>query len=247
MQRVAVVALLCLVPAVAHADAESVRAFNLKHRSASQAITVVAPMLSPQGSVVLQPRQNTLVVRDTAEIVERVGAFLAKWDVGPVTYHLEIRLLLASNTQPTPRPVGPHFSGPAAEAVRAAQTPQPGGPHFRTVEDDLRTFFHFKFFTDLDRIKIDAAEGSAVEVLVGGQYVVRFRVQPQTGFPNRVQLDGLELLHGTGGAASAAGQPVLRTTVSLRIGQTSVIGAARSEDAERALVLVLTALRAEQQ
>lgn len=245
MRRVAFALLLLVVPLAAVAAQQTVREFTLKHRPASQAVAIVAPLLSPQGSVVLQPRLNTLVVRDTEEAVDRVAAFLAQWDTGPVTYRIEIRLLLASNTRPTPPSGGPHFSAPAADAVREARTPTTGGPHFHSVEDDLRNFFHYNFFTDLDRLRVDAAEGSMVEALAAGQYFVRFRLVPQPGFPDRVQLAGLELLRGPGGAVAAVGPPVLRTTVSLRVGQTSIIGAAPSENAERALVLVLTALRPE--
>jgi Bacterial type II/III secretion system short domain len=241
-RSVAIVTLL-LAAALMWADEQAVRAFVLHHRSASQVVAVVGAMLSPQGSVVLQPRLNTLVVRDSDDVLARVGEFIHGYDVGPLTYRVVVRLLLASNVKPTPRPQGPHFSTQAEKALEAAREAAPRGPHFYSVEDELKRFFPFKFFTPIDTLNIDATEGTEVEALAAGEYLVRFMLQSLPRSPQRIQLSELELQRGVRKAGATDRQRVLRTTVNLLVGQTSVIGAARSEHADEALVLVLTATR----
>jgi hypothetical protein len=62
--------------------------------------------------------------------------------------------------------------------------------------------------------------------------------------PDRVQLAQLELSRREQGEGSVEIlRPMLHTTVSLRVGQKFVLGAARSEGASRGLFLVLWAER----
>ena len=57
-----------------------VHAYTLRHQPAAAALELVHPLLSPRGSVQLQPGGNTLVVRDEPTVVERVVELLREFD-----------------------------------------------------------------------------------------------------------------------------------------------------------------------
>src|SRR5262249_23660654 len=48
-----------------------IRVFSLRYRRAEEAALLVRPLLTDEGSVILQPKLNTLTVRDTSAAVER--------------------------------------------------------------------------------------------------------------------------------------------------------------------------------
>ncbi len=218
---VAVMAVAPWFPAAA-AD-QQVRVFQLHFRPAREAALLVEPLLSAEGSLLLQPKLNAITVRDSAAVLERVAVALAAWDVAPANYTIRLRVLLASTTPPTPGPAAPLISG---------------------VGSELQQLFRFTSYSELDTLVVTAADGSTVEAAVADRYHIRFAVRAVPQDAERLQLAQLEFTRRVavdGGAEKL--QPLLRTTLSLRTGQTFVLGAARSEEANRALVLVVLAER----
>lgn len=215
---------MAVVPWCTAAAAEQqVRVFQLHFRPAREAALLVEPLLSADGSVLLQPKLNAITVRDTAAVLERVAAVVAAWDVAPLNYTIRLRVLLASTAPPTPGPAAPLISG---------------------VGSELQQLFRFTSYRELDTVVVTAAEGSAVEAAVADRYHVRFTVRAVPQDAERLQLSQLEFQRRVpvnGGGEKL--QPLLRTTLTLRAGQPFVLGAARSEEANRALVLVLLAQR----
>ena len=226
MTRVAAlgVAVFAAVPWLASSAGEQqVRVFQLHFRPAREAALLIEPLLSAQGSVLLQPKLNAVTVRDNVAVLERVAAALAAWDVALPNYTVRLRVLLASTSPPTPGPAAPLISG---------------------VGSELQQLFRFTSYSELDTLVVTAADGATVEAAVADRYHVRFTVRAVPQDAERLQLAQLEFTRrvaADGGAAKL--QPLLRTTLSLRVGQTLVLGAARSEEANRALVLVLLAER----
>lgn len=218
------VAVMAAAPWLASAAADQqVRVFQLHFRPAREAALLVEPLLSTEGSVLLQPKLNAITVRDSAAVLERVAAAVAAWDVAPPSYTIRLRVLLASTTPPTPGPAAPLISG---------------------VGSELQQLFRFTSYSELDTLVVTAADGSTVEAAVADRYHVRFTVRAVPQDAERLQLAQLEFTRrvaADGGAERL--QPLLRTTLTLRAGQTFVLGAARSEEANRALVLVLLAER----
>ncbi len=218
------VAVMAAAPWLASAAADQqVRVFQLHFRPAREAALLVEPLLSTEGSVLLQPKLNAITVRDSAAVLERVAAAVAAWDVAPPSYTIRLRVLLASTTPPTPGPAAPLISG---------------------VGSELQQLFRFTSYSELDTLVVTAADGSTVEAAVADRYHVRFTVRALPQDAERLQLAQLEFTRrvaADGGAERL--QPLLRTALTLRAGQTFVLGAARSEEANRALVLVLLAER----
>lgn len=220
--RVAVAAALALFGAVElSAQQQEVRVFQLRFRAVRDAATLVEPLLSPEGSLLLQPRLNTLTVRDRRDALEHVAQALASWDVAPASYALRIRLLMASTAPATPGPASPLVSGIGAE---------------------MSKLFHYTSYQEVDTLAITASDGSPVEAALGDRYTMRFLLRAVPQDSERLQLTQLELSRrDKADDGSEILRPLLRSTVSLRLGQIAILGAARSETASQALLLVLRA------
>ncbi|MGC8916414.1 MAG: secretin N-terminal domain-containing protein [Thermoanaerobaculum sp.] len=204
---------------------QEVRVFQLRFKPAREAAAVVEPLLSPEGSLLIQPKANTLTVRDTPAVQKQVAEALAAFDVPPEAFRIRLRLILASTAPPTPGAAAPLIEG---------------------VGRELAEVFRFTSYQELDTLVLAATDGATVEAQAGGRYLVRFVVRGASRDRDRVQLSGFELYRKTRSAdGSDALHLILRTTLSLRLQQTAVVGAARSESAKEALVLVFWAEREE--
>jgi hypothetical protein len=216
---------LALAAASALAAEQELRVFQLHFRPAREAAALVEPLLSAEGSVLLQPSLNAITVRDTPDVLKRVAEALASWDVTPLSYKVRVRVLLASMDPPPPGKPGPFISGIGAE---------------------ISKLFHFTDYQELATLQVTAADGSLVEAAAGERYHLRFTVKGVAQDPERVQLAPLELARrDQGGDGSEVLHPLLRATVTLLLKQPSVVGGARAENANQALFLVLWAEREE--
>ncbi|MCX7895911.1 MAG: hypothetical protein N2447_08180 [Thermoanaerobaculum sp.] len=204
---------------------QEVRVFQLRFKPAREAAALVEPLLSPDGSLLIQPRSNTLTVRDIPAVQKRVAEALASFDVPPEAYRIRLRFILASTAPPTPGPAAPLLEG---------------------IGKELGEVFRFTSYQELDTLVLAATDGANVEGEAAGKFLFRFVVRGSAKDRDRVQLQGFELYRK---AAKADGgeelRLLLRTTLSLRLQQLAVLGAARSEASNQALVLVFWAQREE--
>ncbi len=224
MRKVAA-AVLALVAGSAFAADQELRVFQLHFRPAREAAALVEPLLSADGSVLLQPGVNSITVRDTPAVLKQVAEALADWDVAPLSYKVRVRVLLASMEPPQPGKASPLISGIGAE---------------------ISKLFHFTDYQEVATLQVTAAEGSVVELAAGERYHLRFTVKGVAQDPERVQLAQLQFARREQGADGAEVlHPLLRATVTLQLKQPSVVGGARAENANQALFLVLWAEREE--
>jgi hypothetical protein len=199
----------------------AVRVFRFQHRTAQEAAAFVSPLLSPSGSVLIQPSTNSLTVQDLPDVLNRVSASLSGWDVPPVSYRVRVRVFMA-------------YSGALPEGKQPERLPD--------LNIDLFRLFHFSSYRVLDDLQLVAADGSSVETNISDRYKLRFGVSAAAQDPGRLQLKPLELLRRETKPSGLEGSVlVLRTVVSLTTGQVGVVAAAQSEQADRALLLVMTA------
>jgi len=219
-------------------DAELVvRVFAVHHRPVAEATQAIEPLLSAEGTVTVKPRAGEIIVQDHRDVVERVAEFLKRWDAPPPPQRLQLTLLLATNAPPK------------RGQRRARLDPE--------LERRVASVFHYRFFGRLGASTVEAAAGDEVVVALGDRYRVRLAVRfpgPRTmGFhpgraparPERFRLEPLVLERREAGEGGERLVPVLRTTVGLAPGQRVVVGAAPSEDADAALVLVVESLAGE--
>jgi len=206
------------------AEARELRVFPVRHRPVRELAALVEPLLTPEGSITIQPQFNLLTVQDSPEAIQRVEELLKEWDVPPPSYRVRIRVLLGTTAPPTPGPAGPLIQGIGA---------------------DLTKVFHYTSYQEVETLQITAVEGTTVDAEAGGRYHLRFTLRAVASDPERVQLAQFDVSRREqvfrGGNEIL--RSLLRTTVSLQIGQTAIIAAARSEGASQGLILVLWAER----
>src|SRR4028118_1131009 len=110
----------CLGAQSARPEELVLHAFALKHRPAGEALALVSPLLSDRGTVELQPRSNTLVIRDTLASLRKIVPTLRAYDhpARPPTLARYLR-------SPAPAPCSPATPGRACarSCRRCAPTP----------------------------------------------------------------------------------------------------------------------------
>src|SRR4051812_26191552 len=80
-------------------------AYTLKNRQASDAISLVFPLLSQKGAVELQPATNTLVIRDTPVALARIIPVLRSYDHPSRPLSLDVILVRAQRSPVSGPPV----------------------------------------------------------------------------------------------------------------------------------------------
>jgi hypothetical protein len=193
------------------------QSFKLRYKQAESAATVVKPLLSTDGSVSIQ--QNTLVVTDRAENLKSVAAAIGQFDSPPKAFSIELKIVSASRS-----------SAPAA-------VPE----DLKVISAKLAGVFRFNSFEKVGEIRAEGREGDPLVVQPSADYRAEFKFGEYDPVSDSVRLNDFSL-----SKAGADHQLVslLRTSLNLKVGQTVVLGASRSTDSQRVLMLVLSAKRA---
>lgn len=191
-------------------------AYTLKHRKASEALPLVSPLLSPRGTVELQPGTNTLVLRDTIASLGRIVPALRAYDHPARPLTLELYIVRASRS-----------SAPELRSdLPAALTRR------------LSALLSYNVYEVRAQALLASLEGQAVTYALSGDYEVSFRVGTMQA-PGRVKLSDFRVLRRNGRSGPQP-QLLIHTNLSLRQAQTTFLGLARSEASPEALMVVLT-------
>lgn len=190
--------------------------YALRNRAAGDAVAMVENLLSSRGALELQPGENTLVIRDTAPVVRRIVARLRDYDQPPRWVRLDVQIVRA---------------GEAAGA--GAQTPGPELPP--ELVRRLRELLRFDSFSLMAQAGLEMMEGERVVYQFGGDYRVEFELGVLSASR---QLRLQDFIVGKGPADDS--RPLIHTNLNLTIERPMVLGLARTEASERALMVVLT-------
>lgn len=210
---------LLLTVATAHGQARSEeRVFALVHQSAADAVSLVYPYLSEAGTVELRPGGNALVVRDTPDVIANLTGLLRDFDRPAQNLKLEIQLISAG----------------AGEAGESGLSPE--------LETRLQKLLRYRSYRLVASSKVDASEGLDVLAALNADYEVDFRFG-LVGADRRVKLNGFRVLRRDGDAGV---KPLIHTNLNLSLGLPMVLGLARTESSERALMVVLHCTRLEE-
>jgi len=247
-----------MLPALAVA-VTTARVFKLRYRTVAEAVELVQPMLSIEGSLTMQPHESRLTIQDRDDIVEHIAAVLEIFDSAPGRYRIVVELLEASNS------------------------PVPPGNQVE-VDERVRRMFRYTSFRRLGTTVLEGELGGDAGADLGAGYQIRFearsagvkqrsvetdqlipppgaapgqRVDSRPGAPAagsrpvaltgdgqdyRVQLQGLTLMRTTEESGGLQRQvEVLRGRVTLAQGQQVAMVAGASETSDRGLVLIVRA------
>lgn len=190
-----------------------VYAHTLTHQSAGEAVSFVFPLLTERGTIELQPGDNTLVIRDTAEALARIVPLILDFDHPARRMMLEIRVIAASAAD---------GSGPGGEKL-----PQP-------LMTRLRELLRYEVYRQLANVRLEAGEGEEVRYQLGDEYRVEFRVGTLME-DQRIRLQSFRIFR-----RGLGGPPMIHTNLNLWLEKPMVLGLAREESSPRALMVVLS-------
>lgn len=137
-----------------------VHAHTLSYRSASEALPLVRPFLSPSGTVEEQPGGNTLVIRDTPTVIGRIVPVLKRFDQPPEDLRFEIQIVRA----------GPRRG--AVSPPRAEESVELSGENV----ERLRALLRYEDYQVLAETAVTSTEGERVTYSLGQNYSVSFRL-----------------------------------------------------------------------
>lgn len=195
-------------------------AYTLKHRQAIEALTVIQPMLSSEGTVELRPQDNTLVIRDRSAQLRSIVNALRGFDQPPRNLAIEVMVV---------------------EARRAPYSPAP--PETVDLPPQLRgrlqELLPYSTYRVVARTVLNTREGEAITYEIGGGFEVRFRSGTvQDG--RQLRLEGFRLARSPRpGSSSRAEKPLLQSSLSLRMNNYLALGLAARESSSSALMVVL--------
>ncbi len=196
------------------------QAYTFKHQQASEAVALVYPLLSPKGTVEVQPRGNTLVIRDTPAALSRIVPALRSFDHPARPLRLEVYIVRASRTLISPQ-------------VRSDLPEQ--------LTRRLHDLLAYDLFEMQAQAQLAGVEGQPVVYELGQEYQLSFRFGTLVD-DQRVKLSGFRISRQGG-----EGRPMtnlLQTNLTLWVDQTISLGLAKREASREALMVVLTLRRA---
>lgn len=210
----------------AAAEAVSARAYEVKFKSLADAAELVAPLLTPQGTVTLQPRLKTLTVQDRVAVLDRVASLLASFDVAPRNVEISMSLFLGTDRR-------------EQEAGRIIP-PSSMTRDVRGIAETLGDFTKWNAYEPLGGRAVTGVEGGRVTVSLSDEYRVAYDID--TVRDQSVKLTNFVLQRVTRGADGKEKiQDVYSAAVVLPVGRMLMLGAAQNPESKRALFLTLQA------
>ena len=209
------------------ASALRVRLVSLENQPAEEAVKLVMPLLSSQGSVEVQPGGNTVVIRDTLAALARILPILAEFDHPRRVVDVSVWLFRAHHT-----PFSPSVVTPAL-------------PELSAVVETLRRHLRYADYELVGEDHARPREGEVATLDLEQGFRVRFRVGTVLG-SQRVRLAGFEVSREprTGDTAS-----LLRSNLNLWLDRPAVVALTRppgegGRDEKALLVVIRTRLPA---
>jgi len=197
-------------------DALSVRTFTFKYKDADKAAAIIKPLMSTDGSMSIQPASNSLAVTDRAENLKAIVKALAEFDTAAQPFRLSIRIVSAA------REANAH------------------------VPDDLKdvaqkvAIMHFNAFTREGDANVQGKEGDPSLVDMQTGFRAEFKFGEYDPASDSIKISDLHVSKiGKDNQLTS----LVTTSLNLRIGQTYILGAAKSPNSPRALMIVLVARR----
>jgi hypothetical protein len=218
-----IIAALLTLSTAAFADAAadsaktlSVRTFSFKHKDPEKAAAIIKLLMSAEGSMSIQPATNAMVITDRPENLKNITKALIEFDVPPQSFRLTVRLIAASRVEAPPK-----------------------------VADDLKeiapklAMFRFNAFERLGDADVVGKEGDPGIVDMPSGYRADFKFGEYDPASDSIKVSDLRLSRLQKEQLTS----LLKTTLNLRIGQTYIVGATKTPQSQRALMIVLVARR----
>ena len=205
-----------------------VRLVTLENQPAEEAVKLVLPLLSSQGSVEVQPGGNTVVIRDTLASLTRILPILADFDHPRRRVDVSVWLFRAHHSPFSP-------SGAVTPAI----------PELSAVVETLRRHLRYADYELLGEDHARAREGETATLDLERGFRVRFRVGTVLG-TQRLRLGGFEVSRSPEAGEATS---LLRSNLNLWLDRPAVVALTRPPgdgggDEKALLVVIRTRLPA---
>lgn len=196
-------------------DRLALHAYALRNRRATEALDVVRPLLSPLGTVELQPGRNTVVIRDSLAALSRIVPELRRFDRPAEPLDIEILVVraLAGDSRPSPAPRVP-----------------------ADLERRLRALLRYERYELVAEANFSSRENEEVTYELGDGFSVRFRLGSLVE-GRRIRLSDFQV------ERASADAPLIHTILNVWIDRPVTLGLARSESSTSALMVAITCRR----
>ena len=206
-------------PAAADATkALTVRTFTFKYKDADRAAAVVKPLLSSEGTISIQPGTKSVVISDRADNLKAAAKAIADFDVPPQSFHLSVRLVSAARV--------------ANESAKV-----PG--ELKDVAPKL-AYMRYNSLESNGQAEFEGKEGDPGILEMPTGYRAEFKFGEYDPASDSVKVSELRLSRLQKDQLAQVLKPI---SLNLRLGQTYVVGATRSAESQRALIVVIVAHR----
>lgn len=202
-------------PMARDSDELGVRVYTFKYQKAVEALGLIQGLLSPRGTLELQPGSNTLVIRDTMSNLSKIVPVLHDYDHPARVFRLEIQIVRA-------------IRAPVSPQLRSSDLPE-------GLTRRLRELLHYDAFELQTSADFSAQEGQQITYNLRDDYEVKFRLGSLVN--NQIALFGFKF--------SKHGKTQISSTLHLWLDQTVSLGMAKGESSSEALMIVLTVRRTE--
>jgi hypothetical protein len=192
----------------------TVRTFTFKHKDADKAAAAIKSLLSAEGSMSIQPSTNALVVTDHPENMKAIAKTLGDFDAAAQPFRLSVRIVSA--------------------ARGAARVPD----SLKDIKDYLAVL-PYQSFDKEGEADVQGKEGAPGMIDMPSGYRAEFKFGDYDPASDSIKINDLHISKMQKDQLTS----LLTTSLNLRLGQTYVLGAARTPDSKRALMIVLVARR----
>lgn len=224
------------MPAVAEGSGQTrgsqqqVYIHTLKHQQVHEALALIEPLLTANGTVEVQPGDNTLVIRETQAVVARMARLLATFDHPPEKLRFKIQIVRAGPKRHGISPPLPEAQGADDELSQELVT-------------RLRKLLRYDDYRVLAEAGVTSRQGEEVTYALGQTYNVSFRSGPILA-GRQVKLEGFRITK----QASDKGRrleprELFHATLNLWIDQSFNLVLAHDETRQEALMVAISCHR----
>jgi hypothetical protein len=199
-----------------------VHAITLQYRRASDALETVHPLLSRRGTVELQPGGNTLVIRDVPQAIARILPLVREFDQPAGSVKVKVQIVSAG--------------GDPVPGRRVPELPP-------EMMERLRELLRYKSYVLMGKTEVEVQEGLDAVYELDTEYRVDFRLGRLLE-DRRIGLEGFKISRRL---EDGAVKPLIHTNLNLDLNKPMILGLARTESSDRALMVVVECTRGEMQ
>ncbi len=196
------------------------RVFRLQYKPVDQAVPLIRPFLSEDGTLLLELRRRSITVHDRPDRLEQIQGVLDAWDVPPKNIRLTLQIIRARAIE--------------GGRVRLSQ-------ELRGLGETLKDVTRWTDYEDVGSVSLNVSEGGSATLDVA-DYRIHLVLYQVTHDGGTIRLKRFALQRrevGAGGVERL--KPIWDTVMNLKAGQLTVLGATRLEQSQNAILLTMTA------